>query len=152
MSALAFAGEMAGLQQAIAESHDLAVRRGVVLAALNLRTGGRVLEVGCGVMEPRPPTPIGRTRPGVYIPTAITIGWSISHVTPFALTSPAQFRPKAPPSLKGAEWASDYNQIKELGEKNSTKRSARQTEDARFWISVNPGMLHLDRGFREDHG
>jgi ubiquinone/menaquinone biosynthesis C-methylase UbiE len=48
MRALAFAGEMASLQQAIAESHDLAVRRGVVLAALNLRTGERVLEVGCG--------------------------------------------------------------------------------------------------------
>ena len=25
-----------------------------------------------------------KTRPGVYIPTAITIGWAISHVTPFA--------------------------------------------------------------------
>jgi hypothetical protein len=83
-----------------------------------------------------------KTRPGVYIPTAITIGWAISHVTPFALTSPAQFRPKPPPSLKSAEWAKDYNEIKELGEKNSTKRTARQTEDARFWISVNPGMSH----------
>jgi hypothetical protein len=40
------------------------------------------------------------------------------------------------------EWARDYNEIKEFGEKNSTKRSARQTEDARFWISVNPGMSH----------
>jgi ubiquinone/menaquinone biosynthesis C-methylase UbiE len=48
MSALAFTGEMARLQQAIAESHDLAVRRGIVLAALNLRSGERVLEVGCG--------------------------------------------------------------------------------------------------------
>ena len=83
-----------------------------------------------------------KTRPGVYIPTAITIGWAISHVTPFAMTSPVQFRPKPPPSLKSAEWARDYNEIKELGEKNSTKRTARQTEDARFWISVNPGMSH----------
>ena len=83
-----------------------------------------------------------KTRPGVYIPTAITIGWTISHVTPFALTSPAHFRPKPPPSLKSVEWARDYNEIKQLGEKNSTKRTARQTENARFWISVNPGMSH----------
>ncbi len=83
-----------------------------------------------------------KTRPGAYIPTAITIGWAFSHATPFALTSPAQFRPKPPPSLKSAEWARDYNEIKEVGEKNSTKRTARQTEDARFWISVNPGMSH----------
>jgi ubiquinone/menaquinone biosynthesis C-methylase UbiE len=48
MSTLAFTGEMARLQQAIAESHDLVSRRGTVLDALNLRTGERVLELGCG--------------------------------------------------------------------------------------------------------
>src|SRR6516165_8200706 len=48
MSTLAFTGEMARLQQAIAESHDLVVRRTAVLTALNLRSGERVLEVGCG--------------------------------------------------------------------------------------------------------
>ena len=48
MNALSFTGEMARLQQAIAESHDLVVRRGTVLEALNLRTSERVLEVGCG--------------------------------------------------------------------------------------------------------
>jgi ubiquinone/menaquinone biosynthesis C-methylase UbiE len=48
MGTLAFTGEMARLQQAIAESHDLVVRRGTVLEALNPRTGERVLEVGCG--------------------------------------------------------------------------------------------------------
>jgi ubiquinone/menaquinone biosynthesis C-methylase UbiE len=48
MSTLSFSGDMARLQRAIAESHDLVVRRGTVLEALNLRTGERVLEVGCG--------------------------------------------------------------------------------------------------------
>jgi arsenite methyltransferase len=48
MSGLASTGEMARLQQAIAESHDLVIRRGTVLEALNLRTGERVLELGCG--------------------------------------------------------------------------------------------------------
>jgi ubiquinone/menaquinone biosynthesis C-methylase UbiE len=48
MNTLSFTGEMARLQQAIAESHDLVVRRGTVLEALNLRTSERVLEVGCG--------------------------------------------------------------------------------------------------------
>ena len=45
---LSFTGEMARLQQAIAEWHDLVVCRGTVLEALNLRTSERVLEVGCG--------------------------------------------------------------------------------------------------------
>jgi arsenite methyltransferase len=48
MRGLAFTGEMARLQQAIAEAHDLVIRRGRVLEALNLRTGERVLELGCG--------------------------------------------------------------------------------------------------------
>jgi ubiquinone/menaquinone biosynthesis C-methylase UbiE len=48
MDTLAFTGDMARLQQANQETHDLLVRRGTVLGALNLRTGERVLEVGCG--------------------------------------------------------------------------------------------------------
>ena len=79
-----------------------------------------------------------RTKPGVYIPTPLTVGWGLASMTPFVLTSPSQFRAKPPPSLKSAEWARDYNEIKELGAKNSTKRTARQTEDARFWLLVGP--------------
>jgi PAP2 superfamily len=79
-----------------------------------------------------------KTTPGAYIPTAITVGWQFGKVTPFALTSPSQFRPGPPPSLKSEQWARDYNEIKNLGEKNSTKRTARQTEDAHFWLLVGP--------------
>jgi hypothetical protein len=79
-----------------------------------------------------------KTKPGVYIPTPITVGWQFTTMPPFALTSASQVRAKPPPSLKSAEWARDYNEIKELGAKNSTKRTARQTEDARFWLLVGP--------------
>jgi PAP2 superfamily len=79
-----------------------------------------------------------KTRPGVYIPTPITVGSQFPNMMPFALASPSQFRAKPPPSLKSAEWARDYNEIKDLGAKNSTKRTARQTEDARFWLLVGP--------------
>src|SRR5215472_1226284 len=79
-----------------------------------------------------------KTRPGVYIPTPITVGSQFPNMTPFGLASPSQFRAKPPPSLKSAEWARDYNEIKDLGAKNSTKRTARQTEDARFWLLVGP--------------
>jgi len=79
-----------------------------------------------------------RTKAGVYIPTPITFGWQLATMTPFALASPSQFRAKPPPPLKSAEWAMNYNEIKDLGAKNSTKRTARQTEDARFWLNVGP--------------
>jgi hypothetical protein len=79
-----------------------------------------------------------KTRPGVYIPTPITVGSQFPNMTPFGLASPSQFRAKPPPPLKSAEWARDYNEIKDLGAKNSAKRTAQQTEDARFWLLVGP--------------
>jgi arsenite methyltransferase len=48
MSTLAFAEDMARLQRALAQCHDMVVRRSAVLEALRLRSGERVLEVGCG--------------------------------------------------------------------------------------------------------
>src|SRR5215471_14567959 len=48
MNTLSFTGEMARLQQAITETQDIVVRRGAVLEAVSLRTGERVLELGCG--------------------------------------------------------------------------------------------------------
>jgi hypothetical protein len=59
-------------------------------------------------------------------------------VKPFAMTSPSQFRPQPPIPLEGKEWATDYNEIKNLGGKNSTKRTARQTEDGNFWLITGP--------------
>ena len=83
-----------------------------------------------------------RTLPGVYIPTPLTVGSQFPGMTPFAMTSASQFRPKPPISLKSAQWAKDYNEIKTLGEKNSTKRTARQTEDAQFWVLTGPASTH----------
>jgi arsenite methyltransferase len=48
MSTLTFTDDMARLQRALAQCHDMVRRRSMVLEALQLRTGERVLEVGCG--------------------------------------------------------------------------------------------------------
>jgi hypothetical protein len=79
-----------------------------------------------------------KTKPGIYIPTPITVGSTFPNVKPFALTSPSQFRPVPPIPLKSEQWATDYNEIKNLGGKTSTARSAKQTEDARFWLITGP--------------
>jgi hypothetical protein len=41
-------------------------------------------------------------------------------------------------SRSDEQWAADYNEIKDLGGKDSTKRSAQQTEDGRFWLITGP--------------
>ena len=79
-----------------------------------------------------------KTRAGVYVPTPITASSMWPNVKPFAMQNPSQFRPQPPISLKGKEWASDYNEIKSLGGKASSKRTARQTEDAQFWLITGP--------------
>jgi hypothetical protein len=78
------------------------------------------------------------TKPGVYVPTAITVASMWPNVKPFAMTSPSQFRPAPPIPLESDQWAADYNEIKDLGGKATTKRSPRQTEDARFWLITGP--------------
>jgi hypothetical protein len=78
-----------------------------------------------------------RTSPGVYISTAPVLSPQWPRVKPFALKSADQMRPGPPPALKSKEWAADYNEIKDFGSRNSAKRSARQTEDARFWLAVD---------------
>jgi hypothetical protein len=83
-----------------------------------------------------------KTTPGVYIPTPSMWAPMWSHVKPFALTSASQFRPEPPISLASTEWAADYNEIKSLGRINSTARSPRQTEDARFWLAVGGNVYY----------
>jgi hypothetical protein len=83
-----------------------------------------------------------KTKPGVYIPTPITASSMWPKVKPFAMTSPSQFRPQAPLALISAEWAADYNEIKSLGGKTSKLRTARQTEDANFWLITGPASYY----------
>jgi hypothetical protein len=76
------------------------------------------------------------TSPGAYVPTGSIVMSQVQLAKPFALRGVSQFRPGPPPDLKSAQWASDYNETKELGGANSTKRTAWQTETARFWVLI----------------
>lgn len=102
------------------------------------------------------------TTPGQWRPTAP--GFSPAtlpqwpDVTPFALTSGDQFRPAAPPTLDSAEYAAAVNEVKSLGENNSTTRTQDQTNIALFWAdgggtSTPPGhwnQIAIDVGL--EHG
>ena len=83
-----------------------------------------------------------KTTPGQYVPTAVMVCPTWPRMRPFALASPSQFRPGPPLSLKSREWAVDYNEIKEFGSKTSARRSAKQTETARFWLMTGPQAYH----------
>src|SRR5262249_25435919 len=80
------------------------------------------------------------TQPGVYTETMVTFGWDMKTMTPFALKSPDQFRPPPPIAMTSEQWAKDYNEMKDIGEKNSTRRTPQQTENARFWLTAGPSL------------
>jgi hypothetical protein len=82
------------------------------------------------------------TEPGKYTITAATLGYWATDAKPFVLKNAEQFRPGPPPDLKGDIWARDYNEIKEIGEKYSTKRTPKQTETARLWLAAGPIAYH----------
>src|SRR5262245_15841483 len=101
-----------------------------------------------------PYTPPDPPIPGVWIPTAQTppLGTYMPNMRPFVLRSPGQFRPVGPPPLSSKKWADDYNEVKDIGSRTSTTRTADQTLAARFWAEPPLQQAHgAFRKFVADH-
>ncbi|SEO66071.1 vanadium-dependent haloperoxidase [Nitrosovibrio sp. Nv6] len=82
------------------------------------------------------------TSPGMYVPTVIPEAPHWLQIKPWLMASASQFRPGPPPPLTSELWARDYNEVKTLGSKHSTRRSAKQTAIAHFWEEVMPPIYH----------
>jgi len=75
------------------------------------------------------------------------------HVTPFTMAAPWQFRLPGPPALASADYARDYEEVKRLGGKNSTARTAEQSEIARYWYEGSPqGWSRIARVVSAERG
>jgi hypothetical protein len=129
----AVASYLASIPDGVAKSDG--VKLGEAVAA-------RVLEARANDGSEAPDAYRPRTAPGVYVPTPITISSMWPDMKPFVLTKGSQFRPKQPIALESKEWAADYNELKDYGGQNSTKRTAQQTETARFWLVGPPVAYH----------
>jgi hypothetical protein len=97
----------------------------------------RAADGSTGVDSYRP-----RTQPGVYVSTATMVAATWPALRPLVLERPDQFRPGAPLALASQEWASDYNEVKTYGARDSTQRTPEQTETARFWLMTGPQAYH----------
>jgi hypothetical protein len=72
------------------------------------------------------------TPPG-FIPATFT---HYPDVVPFATKHSRQFGPLPPPALTSAQYATDFNEVKEVGRIDSTSRTDDQTLVARLWAAV----------------
>jgi hypothetical protein len=82
------------------------------------------------------------TTAGKYVPTEFPVMSTWGGVRPFALKTGGQFRPQAPYPLTSTQWAKDYAEVKKMGAKSGSARTAEQTEIARFWELVGPATYN----------
>ncbi len=69
----------------------------------------------------------------------------------------SQFRVDPPPDLTSEIWASDYNEVKEIGSLTSTTRTAEQTEIGYFWADSGPvlwqnALRYISQNYLNDTG
>jgi membrane-associated phospholipid phosphatase len=85
------------------------------------------------------------SAPGDWQPTPPLYGPPLfrqfATMTPFAMTSPAQFLPPGPPPLASTRYARAVAEVQALGSATSTVRTAEQTQTAVFWQGDAPAAI-----------
>jgi hypothetical protein len=144
----AYSASLARVVDGPARNKGVAVGRAAGAAMLALRKDDGATRdtaytpgMGTGKWRPHPnPTP---PNPPIANPDAAR-GFGPSavpnwgNVTPFTLLSSSQFWLPGPPALTSPTYTRDFNEVKAVGGKVSTVRTADQTEIARFWFE-GPG-------------
>jgi hypothetical protein len=81
-----------------------------------------------------------QTAPGIYAPTLLPAVPHWGKRRPWVMARNDQFRPGPPPSLSSDTWRRDFDEIKAIGGKSSTRRTPEQTAMAKFWEATAPSV------------
>ena len=87
-----------------------------------------------------PSTDVGKWFPDPLNPQQQAWGPGEGAVTPWVVKSSRQFQAPPPPALTSQAYTDAFNQAKSLGAKDSTTRTADQTQVANFWAYDRAGM------------
>ncbi|GAB2632878.1 vanadium-dependent haloperoxidase [Kribbella swartbergensis] len=122
-----YADYLAGVPDGRAKTRGIALGRAVAAAVLEWRSGD-----GLANQVPYVQRKLG---PGVWEPTAATspVDLVLTQVRPLTLRYRGQFRPDGPDAVTSKRYARDVAEVAALGRKDSTTRTAVQTETAMFW-------------------
>jgi hypothetical protein len=124
----ALAVSLAGLPDSPGKTAGVALGAAAAQSIIGLRSSDGSAAVVTYVPGSAPgdwrPTPPGNNP-------ALLPNWP--SVTPFAMTSGAQFRASGPPELTSSAYAQAHEEVRQLGAANSVTRTAEQTDIARFW-------------------
>jgi hypothetical protein len=128
----------AALAESLAKVQDCESKADGV--ALGKATAEKMLALRRNDKMSQKPTYTAKSGPGTFqMPAdANPIGPHWGSVTPFTLKSVEHFRFPGPPPLASVRYAQEFDEVKALGAKNSTQRTAEQTAIALLWQPTSP--------------
>lgn len=124
----ALAATLATIPDGPREQRGIEVGHAAADGALALRAGDG--SQSGPVPPPRAPAP-GQWEPTPPASAGLT-PW-IATARPFVMSTPDQFRPPPPPGLETGRYRRAVDEVRRIGGATSTRRTAEQTEAARFW-------------------
>jgi membrane-associated phospholipid phosphatase len=130
----ALEASLADVPDGPAENKGVALGRSVAQHILDIRSDDGASDMVTYTISNEPGD--WQPTPPAFQQTPALPQWP--YVVPFAMTGGSQFRPPPPPDLTSAEYAASFNEVKEIGDRDSTTRTAEQTPIAQFWIN-GPG-------------
>ncbi|WP_431965208.1 vanadium-dependent haloperoxidase [Actinacidiphila sp. bgisy160] len=126
----AYAGSLARIPDGNAKRQGVAFGARAADRVIQLRQGdGRFATVEF-TTAPAPAPGVWRATPPGNLPFIDT--W-LARLRPLLLTSPSQFRPGPPPTLTSDRYAQDVNEVRTMGARTGSSRTAQQTETALFF-------------------
>ena len=127
----AYTNALAAIAEGRAKADGIAAGEKAAAAVLARRSGDAKL----AGEQYRP-----HTAAGVYVPTMLPAATQWPARKPWVMASAADFRPGPPPALTSEAWVRDFEEVKTLGAKASARRTAEQSDIARFWEYSLPAI------------
>jgi hypothetical protein len=125
---------LAGVADGSSEQQGVKYGQAAAARLIQLRTNdGRNADV---TFDQAPAKGVWRPTPTAFLP--FFDPW-LGQVEPLMMTSSTQVRPGRPPALTSARYTADFNEVKSLGAKSSSTRTAEQTQTALFTTDIAIG-------------
>jgi hypothetical protein len=130
----AYTGSLEAIDDGASKTHGIAIGH----AAADAMLGARSNDGRFGPSQWEPDSSVGHWQPLLNAQGAPILDptpW-VGGVEPFLIQSPSQFRSVPPPELDSAQWAAEFNEVKQLGRATDSTRTAEQTYIAKWWQSA----------------
>ncbi len=143
-----YAASLTGIPDSSSKTRGIAVGEAAAAAMLAFRTddgryGAPGFPTGMLAGQWRPTLPAFVNDPN---------GW-VRNVKPFLIESSSQFRSKGPYELTSRKYAREFDEVKEVGSKTSTTRTADQTHASLYWMEHAIGTWsRVARALSAQHG